>query len=1293
MMRKLFLFVAACLVACVTQTAKAYEYTLDIAGMGQNMYTASQIPESGVTIYIHANNGAPNIYAWNSNGELTGRWPGQKMTDLKAVNVVGDGDNKKTYYRINFPNTENVNFIVSYGDNGTAADETKTTDTHLTSPGCYFFDYHGVRETLVQDNTYYVQNSSQGSSDINVYVRVKDAEEGFKPLILRWNQYNQPPIGVVGVNEQLAPWPYLNADYEFDNNNTPVEVNGDMWYKKTLQPNDIVGGGIIFAKKGPSDYYSIPDPKPELRTWNSSAITNLTPGDNYFDYHPNGYGDKYERIGTTTGGHENNYEEWTCNNPFIISDNEVTLRATGEHGYVDLTLVCASADDADKVAFKNGELRFPKGTSLRVESNDGTNLREVWLGRPQQGENSYRFTVEGNSEFHSATRAEGTYNVHDMDNTAYWQDDGNDQLYLVYGSKTLSTQAVSNSGANEFYISSLVRIYTEGISLEDLTYSDHNVKEQNHAFDHDLVGYQVVEFAGEGKALLARSVNPISAAHKRVNNGQQLWYNEDGSLEEYANPATDQYAWIALFFEDGVDPAQYVKKQISGVRGMYCNPKTGRAADYHIHWCNPVMAVDASSLKVVNENVETKINTYCPANLSEQKDKKYFMIEPRPFEPCNLVDVMRMGTRNIGGADGDGVFTPTNEALLPNGATNKYTVNGVEGGGALLGPSYNLGDHKHIWTEVDEKYGADWKTFGKVFNVTDAIIVVSDRGTGELDEKEYNFPLPIPNGANESEIRSKKLHFSVFGTANSNVELENYPDEDMAVAESDFFSRYDFENDQNVYKNDLLVMLNNVDPESQYASDPFNGIENLEVYRYDQTGQTKLATVATLEHQGNGKFKVKYNTESQNARGNARLMKDGSYLGDNHFLDESTVYDLTSTNPVIYFSDIFIGDKMDDVNIANSDNTDVRTSYLYRLKNTPKNASTSQDQVRDVTCVIKKIPAFIPFNYILTRASYDEEEVNNDVNGILDPKVDFVEAQFDVIRGYQVDGWSVMRDEENTFMASVSKNRIDHTTLETQKLSLTEDENKSKPEESAYVPVLMTDYNDNTYGCFKQTVKDTEVYLSCLRTLASKATSAEGEKYFNAQLSITSNIIDPTDENGNPVNFTSNDSRWLFRVWRQVEGKEPVLLNTLSNFPLESLAESEGWYTNYNILPSLNEDSENVNAFTISDTFIAKVGAPQSNAPALMATGDDNLLSVDYKVYLYVEDKNTGKFYVRTSTAHVDWDSSVATGITGIDASAQVESVRYYNTIGVESETPFQGLNIVVTRYSDGTTTTVKAVR
>lgn len=48
------------------------------------------------------------------------------------------------------------------------------------------------------------------------------------------------------------------------------------------------------------------------------------------------------------------------------------------------------------------------------------------------------------------------------------------------------------------------------------------------------------------------------------------------------------------------------------------------------------------------------------------------------------------------------------------------------------------------------------------------------------------------------------------------------------------------------------------------------------------------------------------------------------------------------------------------------------------------------------------------------------------------------------------------------------------------------------------------------------------------------------------------------------------------------------------------------------------------------------------------------------------------------------------TGINTIAAGKQVAGVKYVNLMGVESSTPFQGVNIVVTRYTDGTTQAVK---
>jgi len=53
----------------------------------------------------------------------------------------------------------------------------------------------------------------------------------------------------------------------------------------------------------------------------------------------------------------------------------------------------------------------------------------------------------------------------------------------------------------------------------------------------------------------------------------------------------------------------------------------------------------------------------------------------------------------------------------------------------------------------------------------------------------------------------------------------------------------------------------------------------------------------------------------------------------------------------------------------------------------------------------------------------------------------------------------------------------------------------------------------------------------------------------------------------------------------------------------------------------------------------------------------------------------------------------VPTSVARFVALKHAVSVRYYNLMGVESATPFQGINIVVTRYSDGSMSTVKIVR
>ena len=55
--------------------------------------------------------------------------------------------------------------------------------------------------------------------------------------------------------------------------------------------------------------------------------------------------------------------------------------------------------------------------------------------------------------------------------------------------------------------------------------------------------------------------------------------------------------------------------------------------------------------------------------------------------------------------------------------------------------------------------------------------------------------------------------------------------------------------------------------------------------------------------------------------------------------------------------------------------------------------------------------------------------------------------------------------------------------------------------------------------------------------------------------------------------------------------------------------------------------------------------------------------------------------------------ASATTGIDNIAASRQVTKVSYVNMMGITSDTPFPGFNIVITEYNDGTKVVVKEVR
>ena len=127
---------------------------------------------------------------------------------------------------------------------------------------------------------------------------------------------------------------------------------------------------------------------------------------------------------------------------------------------------------------------------------------------------------------------------------------------------------------------------------------------------------------------------------------------------------------------------------------------------------------------------------------------------------------------------------------------------------------------------------------------------------------------------------------------------------------------------------------------------------------------------------------------------------------------------------------------------------------------------------------------------------------------------------------------------------------------------------------------------------------------------------------------------------------------------------------TMSDGNVDNL--SGGIKVNWDYFPSGNPQDGYVYEF---DAILRKVASATSSAPLLKDGNQSNPvtddLSTDYIVYPL-------RLY------------DVPTAINTVQATGKVVDVKYYNMMGIESSTPFNGVNIVVTTYDNGTRSNTK---
>lgn len=98
-----------------------------------------------------------------------------------------------------------------------------------------------------------------------------------------------------------------------------------------------------------------------------------------------------------------------------------------------------------------------------------------------------------------------------------------------------------------------------------------------------------------------------------------------------------------------------------------------------------------------------------------------------------------------------------------------------------------------------------------------------------------------------------------------------------------------------------------------------------------------------------------------------------------------------------------------------------------------------------------------------------------------------------------------------------------------------------------------------------------------------------------------------------------------------------------------------------------------------------------------MAEEFDGVVTVE--IYLVngdvtsVNELSNSNYYITKVSHTIVQDPDISTGVEDVDAEKTVAGVTYYNLLGVSSDRPFEGVNVVVTTYTDGTKSSKKIVK
>lgn len=534
-------------------------------------------------------------------------------------------------------------------------------------------------------------------------------------------------------------------------------------------------------------------------------------------------------------------------------------------------------------------------------------------------------------------------------------------------------------------------------------------------------------------------------------------------------------------------------------------------------------------------------------------------------------------------------------------------------------------------------------------------------------------------------------------------------------------SDYNLATETNQYKNLITIDHNLVNTHVKYGN--LQAGSKLVFYRYDVDRNSEPKTIAELKiesvdkRENDSKYYLdyKYNLSFFNQENKATHKTN--LTGATYSLE--TNYDYTeNTTKEIDFNGFKINSFNDEF-CASTATNDHPASYEYKASFSELNHDT-QKELHSAYSTIK-VHKTTPD---LTDKAITLEDVENDnvcstriYKGELDasPAIQFKLDQDRRIAEYSVDkirnkeqseseevglaqrlpSWNYAIYENGSFKQNVSYTEIPQI-----------HDASAKVGKNDYVSVIKT-YRDNdgsynTYGSPIKTTYKLKASVEVIdRVMSEYVFTSNGKKgrYYQTDLKIT-------------ADGTDNYEIVKYRVWRKTDRAMEIVPQYMArlqqdNHPIVMNSVDKG-------NPSIDQNHNSIKEFELVDRpgvgfYPEQIDNSKSihvyDTFGASDVSEDGNLDVTYIVRLYAKPEagNTSarakattpilakEYYIGEATITVSFEKDTPTGLFDFVAETKTPvRVQYVNMLGQKSDTPFSGMNVVITTYTDGSHSTAK---